>query len=427
MDYSADIIIVGAGASGIACAQQLSLQGVNFKLLEARPRLGGRIYSVVEQGMATGFELGAEFIHGAPKRILELFQRLHFPFYDIKDEHYFLRENKLVKIPDYWKKIEDILEDLQADRKSDRSLEDFIRQQKTLSPEMKKNFITYVEGFHAADPRLLGEKGLAATKNAPDDTLNGSLLFRPLYRYDQLFTKMADCFIESSRIRLSTVLQKIHWKKNDVTLTCLEGPAKVPKTYTCKKLILSLPVSVLQSEAIEWNKWPKDLRECLFSVNMGHVQRIVFRFRERFWESNSDVPQTFFHCGPEYYFPTWWNQLPLRTPYLVAWQGGPKALQMSTWSEEEKLHTAIKTLSSITKKSFNDLNAQIESWFTHNWSKDPFARGAYSYVALDGLNKAKRLKKPFEDTFYIIGEGTALDASRGTVHGAFESGWNIKL
>lgn len=94
-------------------------------------------------------------ILGAPKHILELFQRLHFPFYDVKDEHYFLRNNKLVKILDYWKKIENILEDLQADRKTDRSLEDFIRKQKTISPEMKKNFITYVEGFHAGGPKAL--------------------------------------------------------------------------------------------------------------------------------------------------------------------------------------------------------------------------------------------------------------------------------
>lgn len=426
MDHSADVIIVGAGASGIACAQQLSLQGIDFKLLEARPRLGGRIYSLVEQNMPMGIELGAEFIHGAPKRILELFQRLHFSFYDVTDEHYFLQNKKLVKIPDYWEKIEKVLANLKTDRANDRSLVEFIRSQK-IKPEIRKNFITYIEGFHAADPRLVGEKALAAVKDVHDDTLNGLQLFRPLNRYDQLITKIADCFIEQDRIHLSTVLKKISWKKNDVTLTCAEGPAKVIKTYSCKKLILTLPIAVLQSEAIEWNKWPKDLRESLFSVNMGHVQKLVFHFRERFWENLSEKPQSFYHCGPEYYFPTWWNKQPMRAPYLIAWQGGPKALQMSTWSDEEKLNIALKTLSQITRKSFTFLNSQIVSWFSHNWTKDPFARGAYSYVAIDGSNRAKRLKKPFEDTIYIIGEGTALDSSRGTVHGAFETGWNLKL
>lgn len=426
MEHSADVIIVGAGASGIACAQQLSLSGTNFKILEARPRLGGRIYSHVEPGMSTGIELGAEYIHGAPQRMLELFRRLHLPFYDVNDEHYFLKNNKLIKIPDYWEKMKNILDKLSTASKTDRSLEEFIRRQH-LTSEMKKNFVTYVEGFHAADLRLIGEKGLASTKSSKDDSLNGSELFRPLYRYDQIFAKMADWHIEHNRLHLSTVVKKINWKKNEVTLTCLEGPAQVTKNYSCKKLILSLPIAVLQSDSIEWNKWPKDLRESLFSINMGHVQKIVFRFHERFWEDLSESKQSYFHAGPEFYFPTWWNHQPLRTPYLMAWQGGPKALQMSNWSDEEKVHTAIQTLSRITQKSFNFINSQIESWFSHNWSTDPFSRGAYSYIALDGLKKAKRLKKPFDDTIYIIGEGTAVDSSRATVHGAFESGWNLDL
>src|SRR5688500_18856845 len=59
-----DVIVIGAGAAGLAAAATLSEAGKNVCILEARDRIGGRIFSRVEPDVPIAIELGAEFIHG---------------------------------------------------------------------------------------------------------------------------------------------------------------------------------------------------------------------------------------------------------------------------------------------------------------------------------------------------------------------------
>src|SRR4029078_2834147 len=59
-----DVVIIGAGAAGLAAARALSQAGWRLVLLEARPRIGGRILTLREEDTALPIELGAEFIHG---------------------------------------------------------------------------------------------------------------------------------------------------------------------------------------------------------------------------------------------------------------------------------------------------------------------------------------------------------------------------
>src|ERR1700733_13554378 len=80
-----DTIIVGAGASGLTCARHLIDKGMKVLILEARPRVGGRILTVKDSHHRVPVELGAEFIHGAPKIIFEKLSSLGMPFYDASE------------------------------------------------------------------------------------------------------------------------------------------------------------------------------------------------------------------------------------------------------------------------------------------------------------------------------------------------------
>ena len=59
---SYDVIIIGAGISGLACAKTLHDAGKNVCVLEAKQRIGGRLYSVLDQQDV--LDLGASWIHG---------------------------------------------------------------------------------------------------------------------------------------------------------------------------------------------------------------------------------------------------------------------------------------------------------------------------------------------------------------------------
>ena len=59
-----DVVVVGAGAAGIAAARRLHDSGVSCLLIEARSRLGGRALTVIDE---TGFalDLGCGWLHSA--------------------------------------------------------------------------------------------------------------------------------------------------------------------------------------------------------------------------------------------------------------------------------------------------------------------------------------------------------------------------
>ncbi len=425
MNKNYDVIVVGAGAAGIACAQKLSERKVKFKLLEARDRVGGRVHSLLEPDSTTPIELGAEFIHGVPKNILHWMHQLKMPFYDCADSHLFADQKKLAPLPNFFAKLEKMMSKLDQKSKKDHSVYEFIQKQKSIDPQMKAIFTSFVEGFHAADLHLIGEKGLFETQEADDESLNGSQLFRPVLRYDSLFTELAARFINSNDLQLQTVLREIDWQKGRVRLTCERGPTRIREVFEARQLVLTVPLGVLKSDSIVWSQKPKALEKCLELLQMGHVQRIVFRFKERFWEKLSNGPISFLHAGPEMYFPTWWTSQPLRSPHLVAWQGGPKALQMMNWSSDQRIGAALKTLAQLTQKSERFILSQVESFHFHNWSDDPFSLGAYSYIGVDGMAAAARFRKAFDETIYFAGEAAASGAARGTVHGAFASGANL--
>src|SRR5215831_17496894 len=83
----ADVIIVGAGAAGLAAASALVSAGLDVLVLEARERIGGRILTEHVSGLETPIELGAEFIHGEASPIRQIATQHHLAMLDISGQH----------------------------------------------------------------------------------------------------------------------------------------------------------------------------------------------------------------------------------------------------------------------------------------------------------------------------------------------------
>ena len=63
----------------------------------------------------------------------------------------------------------------------------------------------------------------------------------------------------------------------------------------------------------------------------------------------------------------------------------------------------------------------LASWL-HNWERDPFSRGAYSYMAVGGNESPAKLARPIKRTIYFAGEASDSEGRTGTVHGALATG-----
>lgn len=417
--HETDVVIVGAGAAGLICARELTRHGVRVQLLEAKSRWGGRVFTTQERGLDVPVELGAEFMHGAEPDLLR--ELGGTSFYDVEDRHLFLERGRLVERPDFWKDIDEITGRMNAGRRDDRSVADFVRAHRFRHPEKLPLFLSYVEGFQAADTELAGEVGLARAEEQDEPELNGRSLFRVLGGYRRLLQETARELLANGVLRLNRQVEGIRWSPGEADVF------ENGRHLRARAAVVTVPLGVLKSHRFLFriDPLPGPVRDALDVLQMGHIQRITFRFTERFWEKLSAKPVAFLHGRPELPFPTWWTQAPLRTPLLVAWQGGPKALEMSSWSESKRAETALDTLAKMTRTKPATLARRLIGWKTHDWSSDPWCLGAYSYVGVGGSETGKALGRGYGGTLHFAGEATVTGAARGTVHGAIHSGLRV--
>src|SRR5690606_22043770 len=82
-----DVIVIGAGAAGLAAAAAFGEAGVRVLVLEARDRVGGRIHTLHVPDFPLPIELGAEFVHGRPEETAGIIERAGLAQYDVSDRH----------------------------------------------------------------------------------------------------------------------------------------------------------------------------------------------------------------------------------------------------------------------------------------------------------------------------------------------------
>src|SRR4051794_836785 len=108
-DHDADVLIIGAGAAGLAAARRLSDAGRSVIIPEARDRVGGRIHTIRAPALPLPIEAGAEFIHGRPRETWDLVRDARLLACDVTDEHFLNDGTRTKRITDFWRRIEPVL------------------------------------------------------------------------------------------------------------------------------------------------------------------------------------------------------------------------------------------------------------------------------------------------------------------------------
>ena len=198
--------------------------------------------------------------------------------------------------------------------------------------------------------------------------------------------------------------------------------------------MVTLPVGVLQAHldergAVTFDPEPASARAALERLAMGHVARVVLLFREPFWrhvpvqaKAGEAMKRLSFIHAPGQSMPTWWTAYPVDVPRLTGWLGGPRARALLAGGAAAVRRAAIASIAQVTGTSGAGVEAGLVAVHFHDWTADPFSRGAYSYPTMHGANAGRRLARPVEDTLFFAGEATAAAQDGGTVHGALASG-----
>jgi monoamine oxidase len=242
---------------------------------------------------------------------------------------------------------------------------------------------------------------------------------------------------QRTELRLNTIVTAIHWRRGQVRVETTSarhsglrsaGETPAPQTFRAPRAVITLPLGVLladpgQMGAVEFDPDLPKKREAAGKLRMGPVVKVILRFREAFWERRGMEDLCFLHA-PGAPFPTWWTCLPIRAPVLTGWSGGPKADAQSHQPREAVLDSALDTLAHIMRVPRKESDEQVQAAHVCDWQADPFSRGAYSYLAVGGVDAPKQLAAPVENTLFFAGEATHQEMS-GTVAGAIGSGYRV--
>jgi monoamine oxidase len=465
-DY--DVIIVGAGAAGLAAGARLAQSGKRVALLEARDRIGGRIFTrhlPGEEGPVC-VELGAEFIHGLPSATWSLVGEAKLSAYELEgselsfvDGHWAPSVN-----PSATNVIADMMKWLEARPGCDMS---FAEYQAAVPSDTATDAAAanYVEGFNAADRHRIGIASLAVQQRA-EDAIETDRLFHIAEGYDALMEFLAAQFrAAGGELALGAPVRRIDWQPGRVRVEVADtgvagsgaagsGPADKGlagtgagvtgagvtgangKELRARQALITVPLGVLQADSIAFAPPPNILAHAR-RLAMGEVVRVVLLFRERFWrdafapsipeDARRKLAHLSFLFTPGEMPATWWTPNPTPTPMLTAWIGGPKAtaLRRSIAADGDPLalpRRCIATLARVFERSFAELQSLLVSWHEHDWSADPYSLGAYSYVPAGALDAPEKLTAPVEDTLYFAGEHTDVTGHWGTVHAAIGTG-----
>lgn len=427
------VLILGAGAAGLAAARDLAAADFKVMLIEARERVGGRIHTHHNSSVIP-VELGAEFVHGQHPQLLQIIEDSGRPLCDVTHRHWYFEDGVVSNSHDFWNKLTALM-DLMSSDQPDRSLQDFLDSlpNDEATARAKAVATRYVEGFHAGSVTRIGVHGLIKANEAEAE-IDGGNSFRVLGGYDIVTeTLRAEAEAQGAIIHLNTIVKEIRWSRNQVEVVCIAD--KRLQKFAGSRAVITLPLGVLQAKhhqrgAVRFvPELPLQTQAAIDGIDMGHATRIILQFRERFWEklelAGTDCRENLSQLGfvhyPEAPFATWWTLLPVRTAMMVGWAGGPAAEKFVGRGKEYAVEQALSSLRQILGVSEENLRNLLLAGHVHDWGSDPFSRGAYAYLPVNGLDAQRTLARPLDDTIYFAGEAISV-GHIGTVHGAIASG-----
>ena len=436
MKTKSEIAVIGAGVAGLTAASELSKKGHSVIVLEARNWIGGRIFTHKEPGFEAPIELGAEFVHGRPSEIWELFRGRTSELIEGKVESWCSTPACGVIPCSFFEQVDKILQQMD-DRSPDESFADFLLRcfgNKRDDPKLadaKRRATAYVSGFNAADPRLVGVHWLVESMRA-EQRIDGERAFRPKHGYGEMVGMMnSDLNKRGVSIRTGTVVESISLKDHETEL--IARTATGSEIIAANKVVVTVPLAVLQQSpdqpgAIRFSpSLPEAKLVALGKMEMGRVIRVVFRFRNRFWErislsTGKTLRNLSFLFTEEETFPTWWTRAPEDHPIITGWAPFSAAEQLSGKPETFVIESGLAALARVLNYPRLQIDREFVIAHYHDWQTDPFARGAYSYGKVGSAGAQKLLSAPVDDKLFFAGEATDTTGNNGTVHGAIASG-----
>jgi monoamine oxidase len=430
MQPTLDAVVAGAGVAGLAAADALLAAGLRVLVVEASGRIGGRVFTQHDFAGAT-IERGAEFVHGRHPGLIAEIEEAGLRLVARPFEPLGLRDGKDITSRQSWDRVFDELADPAApDVAIAERADELVAEQRWTQAEATR-LRNYVQGYNAADPARASAKALSIEARAAreiDEDGNASIA----RGYDALLDWLARRVEDQAALRTGTALRSIERDRAGVVLEL--ACAGATERVQAAAVIVTLPLSLLQLDGDD----PAGLRfapplpqktEAARRLAMGNVLKVFLRLDAALSQISGiddalrpKLERANFLQTPDEPVPSWWLAGQPDAPVVVGWCGGPVADRLAGKDGGEIVAIAVATLARALGISADLLSAAVRASSVADWSKEPWARGAYSWIPAGALDAAAALAAPVDGTIFFAGEATDTRGYRGTVHGAYETG-----
>jgi monoamine oxidase len=429
-DERVDVVVIGAGAAGLAAADRLARGNVTVRVLEARPRIGGRVDTRHFPGWPMPVELGAEFVQGKARTLLDRARKAGLKVKASGQRHVTLRNGRLSDAGPLLKAALAKVSQLHGDV----PVEEAMQRAGELPAEERALARSYVEGYYAADLSRASAEWIGALERA-SRALHGDEAARIEGGYVGVLERVLASAEKRAPalLRLSTLVTEVRWTAGRVLVESRKSTGLPLPQLQARAAIVSVPLGVLRAPAgatgaIRFAPRLHDVERAAGAMVQGPLFKLLLRFREPFWRSGTPTAHParlrgfgFAHL-PGGAVPTWWTTEPVESGVLTGWAGGPLAQELSTLLPDARRGRALDSLQRLFGVSRAVIEEQLEDEALHDWQADPYARGGYAVTQVGGLGAARVLAQPVADTLFFAGEHTHTEGQAGTVHGALETG-----
>lgn len=424
---NADIIIIGAGISGIAAARSLKAKGYNVLILEARNRIGGRIWT--DNSLGIPLDLGASWIHGITnnpiKQLADQFALKTLPVnYEARqifdDNGTPLTARADTTLSNRYKAIYERVIAIQEQRIDD-DLSD-ISWQTALTQELaNENFSSteLKELYFSLNTELEHEYGADLSELSLFNFDEGSA-FKGIDHifsggYGQLIDKLVIDGKLTSNILLNQVVKSIDYtQRKGVKVTTGKN------VFSAIAVLVTLPLGVLKANTVKFTPpLPQTKQNAIKKLGFGTLNKTYFQFPDCFWKEDDDSELYNFISSAKGHWSEWLNMHHYnQQPVLLGFNAGKYGKDIESLSDKALISDGMQMLQKTYGKTIPD----PKSYLITRWNADPYAKGAYSFIGVGATTKDyDELAKPVINKLFFAGEATSSEYS-ATVHGAFLSG-----
>lgn len=423
MDDAARVIVVGAGFAGLACARTLHEAGVHVVVLEARDRVGGRVWTIRDFADGPPVEGGAMMVHGRKASVRRWIQEAGLTerrapllgggrlFYEGRLQgilSLFANWRHLRAAADIFWRVPRAVERYHG---PDVTFAEFLEIRRA-SP-LAARFLGMMYGsINATGPDELSVLGIAEEANTGSLGLPWTN-YRVAEGLDALAARRAKEL--GDRVRLRTRVERIAWSRGRVHVDA-EGPDG-SKSFESRAAVVTVPLGVLKAGRILFDPvLPEAKRRAIETIGYGDAMKILFAFEP---EVGAVLGRTVYLADEDgsFFF------RPFRDGPVVleGFLAGKRARALAGLPEKVVVEDVLIALERMLPAArFRD---RLKAAKVVDWVKDPWSRGAYSFPSVGGGLVARRaLAEPLDDTLFFAGEATNYRGEHATVHGALDTG-----